>query len=77
MNQLHPGQDGNCGTCRYYVEHEHGVGACHRHPPGYTGEQTLREAHRWRFPVVPPSAWCGEHKPQPPLERPSSSAESR
>lgn len=62
MNKTRIERDDACATCCYYREQDHGIGSCHRYPPTYAGEQTARELHGWRFPLVSPSSWCGEHR---------------
>jgi hypothetical protein len=57
------GKDQNCGNCIYFREMEKGTGHCHRYPPQFAGEQTPRELHRWKHPLVGGHAWCGEHWP--------------
>ena len=56
-------REATCGSCRYYREQDPGTGACHRYPPAFAGEQSPRELHRWRFPLVLSGFWCGEHQP--------------
>ena len=29
-------------------------------------DETLRDLHRWRFPLVTPGGWCGEYEPAEP-----------
>jgi hypothetical protein len=60
MNKAQGKQDAACGACRYYLEQDHGVGTCHRYPPGFAGDQSPRELHRWCFPLVTVHSWCGE-----------------
>jgi hypothetical protein len=62
MNDAHPRREATCGNCRFYREADQGAGTCHRYPPTFAGEQSPRELHRWRFPLVAASAWCGEHQ---------------
>ncbi|MFZ2267452.1 MAG: hypothetical protein WAV95_07710 [Azonexus sp.] len=49
-----------CCHCRYFKVGDALTGICHRFPPVFTGESSLRESHHWRFPVVSVHAWCGE-----------------
>lgn len=63
MNKAQIGQHSTCGTCCYYLEQDHDMGTCHRYPPSFAGDETPREMHRWRFPLVTVRSWCGEHKP--------------
>lgn len=62
MNKAQIGQDDSCGTCRFYLDQDHEVGACHRYPPSFAGDQAPRDLHRWRFPSVSRRSWCGEHQ---------------
>ena len=62
MNRAQIALDANCGTCRFYLEQDRDMGACHRYPPAFAGEQAPRDLHRWRFPLVSTRSWCGEHK---------------
>lgn len=62
MNRSQIGQDITCSACRYYLEQDLGMGACHRYPPSFAGAQTPRELHRWCFPMVLPRCWCGEYR---------------
>ena len=63
LNKTQFRQNASCDTCCYFVKQDHDMGACHRYPPQFAGEQTPIEQHRWRFPLVMPHAWCGEHRP--------------
>jgi len=63
LNKTQTRQRGTCDTCDYYVKQDHDLGACHRYPPDFAGEQTPIELHRWRYPLVLAHSWCGEHKP--------------
>ncbi|OHC64557.1 MAG: hypothetical protein A2045_06185 [Rhodocyclales bacterium GWA2_65_20] len=63
MNKAQIKQDATCSTCCHYLAQDHDMGACHRYPPSFAGENTPRELHKWRFPLVTMRSWCGEHKP--------------
>ena len=62
MNNGQSQRDATCGNCRYYREQDQSTGACHRYPPAFAGDQSPRELHRWRFPPVAASSWCGEYR---------------
>jgi hypothetical protein len=64
--------EGTCGACRYYRDQDQGMGACHRFPPIFAGDQSPRELHHWRFPLVPASSWCGECIPAMSIEMPTA-----
>ncbi|WP_374265919.1 hypothetical protein [Zoogloea sp.] len=49
-----------CRQCHYFMATDHSLGTCHRYPPAFAGEQSPREEHRWRFPLVSGLSWCGE-----------------
>jgi hypothetical protein len=63
MNNHYARHEAVCGNCRFYRDQDQSSGACHRFPPAFAGDQSPRELHRWRFPLVLSSAWCGEHQP--------------
>ena len=58
----------HCGECRFAIEPLHGPGelSCARFPPQMhalkdeSGDRALCST----YPIVMPSQWCGEFKPQ-------------
>lgn len=55
-----------CAECRFFKALDSVSGSCHRYPPTYAGNESPRELHRWRFPMVGSHGWCGEHQPAGP-----------
>lgn len=58
-----------CELCRFYAANSpddpasfDGRGECRRFPPVLFGDM---EADAWCWPLVEPSDWCGEFKPEP------------
>lgn len=55
-----------CGNCRFFrlnTSLAHGVGACRRRPPVWTGPDEMNAEGMFAFPRVSQDNWCGEWEP--------------